>query len=424
MIEWLAGQWQAVVGAVGLAGLIGAWLRGWLLWLVPVSYPQAGRFLRFRWIELIRWPVVAKADGRFLALVCCLDGDDAADLNTRIVSRALRTEKSLQVVLDWRRVTVGDAADQTEAELRARRRAVEIGAQYRADVVVWGEVARPGEGLRLHFQAAGAIVTRDLTVSKGFLDAAHKEPLNSLLGLVAATAALSEIAALTDTGQFVAERLQPLADRLKRALDDPALVLDDRQRADLQFSLGSALTQIGDERGDDAALCDAITAFHAVLKEFSRERVPLDWAMTQINLGNALLTLGERGEESALRDAVTAYREALNEYTRERVPLDWATTQNNLGNALAILGERGDDAALREAVATYRAALKERTRERVPFDWAMTQNNLGNALRILGERGDDATLRKAVAAYRSALEELSRERIPLGWAMTQNNLGV
>jgi hypothetical protein len=33
-------------------------------------------------------------------------------------------------------------------------------------------------------------------------------------------------------------------------------------------------------------------------------------------------------------------RDALEEWTRERVPLQWATTQNNLGNALRVLGER------------------------------------------------------------------------------------
>ena len=41
-----------------------------------------------------------------------------------------------------------------------------------------------------------------------------------------------------------------------------------------------------------------------------------------------------------LEEAVAAYRDALREYTCERVPLDWAMTQNNLGNALATLGER------------------------------------------------------------------------------------
>jgi hypothetical protein len=29
-----------------------------------------------------------------------------------------------------------------------------------------------------------------------------------------------------------------------------------------------------------------------------------------------------------------------NEWTRERVPLDWAMTQNNLGTALSTLGQR------------------------------------------------------------------------------------
>ena len=34
------------------------------------------------------------------------------------------------------------------------------------------------------------------------------------------------------------------------------------------------------------------------------------------------------------------YRAALEERTRDRVPLDWAMTQNNLGTALETLGER------------------------------------------------------------------------------------
>ncbi len=81
------------------------------------------------------------------------------------------------------------------------------------------------------------------------------------------------------------------------------------------------------------------------------------------------MELGERESGTArLEEAVAAYRAALEERTRERVPLDWATTQNNLGNALSTLGERESGTArLEEAVAAYRAALEERTRERVPL---------------------------------------------------------
>ena len=101
----------------------------------------------------------------------------------------------------------------------------------------------------------------------------------------------------------------------------------------------------------------------------------------------ALDTGRARERHRAPRRGGRGYREALKECTRERVPLDWAMTQNNLGNALRILGERESGTArLEEAVAAYREALKERTRERAPLEWATTQNNLGNALATLGER--------------------------------------
>ena len=187
-----------------------------------------------------------------------------------------------------------------------------------------------------------------------------------------------------------------------------------------------ALYRQGDEYGDNGALLVAIERQRSLLNLTPRERVPLDWAATQNNLGGALLRLGERESGTArLEAAVAAYREALQEWTRERVPLDWAMTQNNLGNAPLRLGEResGTD-KLNDAVAAYREALKEYTRERVPLDWAKTQMNLGVALLRLGEResGTDK-LNDAVAAYREALKERTRERVPLNWARTQMNLG-
>ena len=191
-----------------------------------------------------------------------------------------------------------------------------------------------------------------------------------------------------------------------------------------------ALYKQGEEFGDNDVLRDAVAAYREQLKEYTRERVPLQWAGIQNNLGSALSLLGERdsGTEQ-LEEAVVAFREALVERTRQRVPLDWAITQNNLGSALRALGERdcGTD-RLVEAVAAIREALKELTRERVPLDWAMTQNNLGNALSRLAERksGTNRTNRlvEAVAAYREALKEYTREQVPLKWAATQSNLGT
>ena len=87
------------------------------------------------------------------------------------------------------------------------------------------------------------------------------------------------------------------------------------------------------------------------------------------------------------------------------MPLQWATTQNNLGNALKALGERdAGTVRLKEAVAAFRAALEERTRQRVPLQWATTQNNLGKALKALGERESGTVwLKEAVAAFSACL---------------------
>ncbi len=186
----------------------------------------------------------------------------------------------------------------------------------------------------------------------------------------------------------------------------------------------SELSKQGDEFGDNTALAEAIDVYRRCLALASRSQRPLNWAMTQMNLGIALQTLGERQTGTAgLREAVAAYREALQENTRKRVPLAWAMTQMNLGVAL---GERESGVErLEEATIVCRQALEENTRVCVPLDWAMTQHNLGTALVRLGElESGTARLEEAVAAFLEALKERTRERVPHDWAETQHNLGT
>ena len=210
------------------------------------------------------------------------------------------------------------------------------------------------------------------------------------------------------------------------------------QWAQTQNGLGIVLEHLGDREHGTARLEEAVAAYRAALEEYTRERVPLDWAKTQNNLGGALLSLADRGggpwatPRERIEEAVAAYRAALEEYTRERVPLLWAIAQNNLGTALESRGWYGGEGVsqtglLEEAVAAHRAALEEFTRERVPLLWAMAQIDLGSALSTLGKwEGKSGTgrLEEAVAAYRAALNEFTRERVPLNWAKTQYSLGV
>ena len=156
---------------------------------------------------------------------------------------------------------------------------------------------------------------------------------------------------------------------------------------------------------------EALTAYHEALQEFTRTRVPLQWAGAQMNLGNALLVLGERESGTArLEEAVAAYREALQENTRAHTPLEWARTQMNLGSALLVLGERESGTArLEEAVAAYREALQENTRERMPLQWAMGTGNQGVALMLLAERRRDANMAKLAVQQIEAAFTASRD---------------
>lgn len=110
----------------------------------------------------------------------------------------------------------------------------------------------------------------------------------------------------------------------------------------------------------------------------------------------------------------------MQELTRERVPLEWALTKSNLGNALRAIGERGGGTApLEEAVVAFHEALRELTRDRVPRQWALVQSFLGTTLERLGEQTSDTVqLEEAIAAFREASKELTREQraVPLGHA--------
>jgi tetratricopeptide (TPR) repeat protein len=160
------------------------------------------------------------------------------------------------------------------------------------------------------------------------------------------------------------------------------------------------------------------------------------WAAVSLDVAGAQWALGIRvsGEESQalLANATATYKSLLRVYTREQLPQDWATTQNNLGLALSNQGIRtGGEAGaklLAEAVAAYRAALEVYTREQLPQDWATTQNNLGGTLQEQGIRtGGEAgakLLAEAVAAYRAALEVRTKAHLPDDWRQTTRNLAT
>jgi hypothetical protein len=101
------------------------------------------------------------------------------------------------------------------------------------------------------------------------------------------------------------------------------------------------LYEYGCDRGSNVHLI-AVIAVRRKLLGAASSNDALGAANT--NLGTALCRLGERESGTArLEEAVTAYRAALEEWTRERVPLDWAMSTGNQGVVLMLIAERLSD---------------------------------------------------------------------------------
>ena len=201
-----------------------------------------------------------------------------------------------------------------------------------ADVLVFGGVLPPkGETLNLQF------LSSDLSQgfapkSFGFEAGLLKDDFSEAAAAQFQAIALAAVSPVTDQqGRYHVETLRPVARRLERIVRSPPPGMSISGVADIQFAFAQAMSTIREQAGDNLALEQAVAAYRAALAERTRDRVPLRWAMTQNNLGNALATLGAQESGTArLEEAVAAYRAALAERTRDRVPLDWATTQTNL----------------------------------------------------------------------------------------------
>ena len=425
-----------VVGFVG--AMFTAWLKGFFKQFLPS--PQRARLALANAFKA-RLPLPEK---RFRLVLCWL-GNDSAGCDTGTVAEAFTSIDGIELIRSARVVSASGAADNWRPAMR--KSTLTVLKTWNADVAVVGSVKDPGKALNLWFvprEGNGTLRRGDLpyvlvhvTLPKDFHDDLRAQLTAEALR-VAAPVAGTEM-----RGRVLEKGLNGVTEKIAALLKGGAV--ESARRASLHMVLGNALATLGERERGPERLEQAVAAYTEALKERTRERVPLDWAMTQSNLGNApslvpldwamtqsnlgnaLVKLGERERGlERLEQAVAAYTEALKERTRERVPLEWAMTQSNLGAALVTLGKReGGPERLEQAVTACAEALEERTRARVPLDWATTQSNLGAALAALGERErGPERLEQAVAVYTEALKDLTRARVPLDWAMVQNNLGA
>jgi len=201
-----------------------------------------------------------------------------------------------------------------------------------------------------------------------------------------------------------------------------------RTLADALFRLAYRADDLGAYRLDKAYYMKVtIRAYEKALKIYTRDKFPLDYAMTHNNLGNAYSNLADvEDKKPNILKAVASYNEALKVYKRDKFPMQYAMTHNNLGTAYSILADVEDKKSnILKAKASFEKALVVYKRDAFPLDYAMTHNNLGTAYRALSDVEDKKpNILKAVASYNEALKVYKRDAFPLDYAMTHNNLGT
>jgi tetratricopeptide (TPR) repeat protein len=104
-------------------------------------------------------------------------------------------------------------------------------------------------------------------------------------------------------------------------------------------------------------LTQALEAAKEALSMLS-SATPDEVARGQVLMGLLLSDLPTANQAANLRQAIACYEAALRVYTEEDFPVQWAMTQNNLGTAYQNLPSGDRAANLRQAIACYEAAIR------------------------------------------------------------------
>jgi tetratricopeptide (TPR) repeat protein len=218
------------------------------------------------------------------------------------------------------------------------------------------------------------------------------------------------------------ETLRRAQEALTEALE--VIKLDERPLnwAAIKSNLGTVLLNMADRDQVLGTYEAATEQFSDALKVYSRRQFPMKWAPVQNNLGLALSFVGfHKSSTKLIRRGITALRAALAVYDEKSLGTrDWRIARVNLGRALMFLGDRDEGheakAAYDESIAVMREALAEVSP--MSPEWQSTMQVM--AL-VLQKRG---FLTEARAKFELLLTTLTPDTAPIEWLVAMSSLGV
>ncbi len=185
--------------------------------------------------------------------------------------------------------------------------------------------------------------------------------------------------------------------------------------ASLQFNLGSAYAQSGQEELSIVSFCNAEVIYKDYLKIHSLNDTPLQWAAIHQKLGDIyrILCSISPTKENYL-NSIDAYKKCLDVWSVESYPREYARVQKCLGEIeqIAFLTENSG-IKIEDIISRFTESLSVYTLERHPVDYAKTNYALGNAYAHMScNKKQLKYFFKALDSYNEALKVFTKEEYP------------
>ncbi|MGH8068904.1 MAG: hypothetical protein ACRERE_27465 [Candidatus Entotheonellia bacterium] len=286
--EWAQ---RVIYQRFGLAGLILVAIVGlvWSNWSSVRELPGVATIRTW----LSQAPLPTADPQRFAVALAHLEHDQDQQYE-RLIQEVLRDFEGVQLLQFDRTISlVGTQPEEREKEGHARAR--QLLEDSGAHVLIWGLVlshdSKRAPRLYWTTQQASKRAKEPYQPENFKLPDLFWNDLAEVLRLVVVTH-YSTLRA--QEGRFSADQLTPFITRVRRLLDNST---ERQDWSDIRVILGSALSTFGEQTGTNEPLEEAVAAYREALQERTRERVPLQWAITQSNLGN---TLGRQKRDATL----------------------------------------------------------------------------------------------------------------------------
>jgi tetratricopeptide (TPR) repeat protein len=412
-----------------IAGIAALFCLPFLLLQQASIYLRGPNMLRERAVDVSGlsepYPKLGKWEIRVVVAISHLEGDEGHKIEGQLRDALANLDPRLHVtpVILNRTITLS-GRPQGVAHLDA----IASVNNTRVESLIWGGVkgvpnAAVGPLYATRFgdypQFGGAFLPGDFK-----LPALPTDDLCKVLRLIVAT----------DSAEFMATykikfggALEPVIREVSAIVNDPRKTAgwSADTRARMNLILGIANRTSGVELKSRDSLDAAVAHFQRTLDDWTRDRDPLEWAMAQRNLADALSQqFGLDWHDAPLHPAITAFQNALAVYESRSDRLDAAHVQLGLASGYEVISryEPGRE-NVSKAVDHYRAAADGFDPHTYPDDWGEVQLSLANALRVLAfwDKGTK-TLDDAMAANKAALTVYSKQSDPIKWAAAQGQL--